>query len=76
MEEQNLNLLCYDFNNELVSLINKYGNKLPVSTVFILLKEVLNQVEAEKNKVLAELLSEREKEAEDSVEVPISIIED
>lgn len=76
MEEQNLDLLCYDFNQELISLINKYGNKLPASIVFILIKEVLNQIEEEKNKIVIKLLSEREKEAKKTIDVPVQIIKE
>lgn len=72
IEEQNLDLLCYNFNKELIELINKYGEKIPCTIVFILIKEILNQVEEEKNKIITGLLSQRSPVIEKTVEVPVN----
>lgn len=73
MEENNLDLLCYKFNQELTELINKYGGKVPASIIYILLKDVLNQVGQEKERIIMNLFSQQQ-ESEQTVELPVKII--
>lgn len=76
--ENNFNLLCYDFNEELIALINKYGEKIPACVMEMLIKDVLTQVTEEKNKIIIDLLYEREAAKGDAkiVEIPARIVEE
>lgn len=69
----NLDLICYDFNTDLINMINSYNQKLPVSCIYSILKDVFNQVEHEKDRIILDLLEKRsvEQTQETSVEVPI-----
>ena len=71
MKDVNLDLLCYNFNKELVDLINKYGQQLPVSIVFLMVKETLKQIETQKDNVLFNLISNEKGKIQKTVEVPV-----
>lgn len=69
----NLDLICYDFNTDLINMINSYNQKLPVSCIYAILKDVFSQVEHEKDRIVLDLLEKRsiKQTQETSVEVPI-----
>ena len=73
MNENNLDLLCYNFNQELTELINRYGGKVPASIIYILLKDALNQVGQEKERIIMNLFSQQQ-ESEQTVELPVEIV--
>lgn len=76
--ENNFNLICYDFNEKLIALINEYGEKIPAYVMHMLIKDVLMKVTQEKDKIILDLLCKREavnKETE-IVKVPIHTVEE
>lgn len=71
-EEKSFDLLCYDFTNEIISIIN--NSNLPVSVVYYLLKDIFEQVGKEKDRVIITALEKRNGVGQDNVaEVPITI---
>lgn len=76
--ENNFNLICYDFNEKLIALINEYGEKIPAYVMHMLVKDVLMKVTQEKDKIILDLLCEREATSKktETVEIPIHTIEE
>ena len=76
-KEINIDLLCYDFTNQIKATINSCG--LSISVVESLMKNLMIEIEQAKNKHLILKLQEREKELEQFeqdvvVELPVSRI--
>lgn len=65
MEKENYNsdLLCFDFNQNLVKLINE--SNLPISVIELILKDVLNEVVQTRQNVLNQAIQIREKEQQE-----------
>lgn len=65
MEKENYNsdLLCFDFNQNLVKLINE--SNLPISVIELILKDVLNEVVQTKRNVLNQAIQTRKKEQQE-----------
>ena len=65
MEKENYNsdLLCFDFNQNLVKLLNE--SNLPISVIELILKDVLNEVVQTRQNVLNQAIQIREKEQQE-----------
>lgn len=71
----NIDLLCYNLNNDLVNLINSYGTVLPISVVYSIFKDVFNQMEKEKERIILNLLEQQSAQSEKvkTVDIPCEI---
>ena len=71
MENKDFDLMCYDFTQNIIKIINESG--LPITAVHGLLKDIFKEVEETKqNKILSMLQAEQPIE-EKTMEIPVTI---
>lgn len=75
-QENNINLLTYQFNSELLFLFTQYSEKLPISNAYYVIKDLYQSIQKEYLKYIQFIQNQPQEAKEEEVEETLDISQD